>query len=586
MRFIEESGGKEKTFDFGEFPLELRMREWFARVLTRRTGARSAVKRVATAAGYYFVLRLFAVSLSESAVPPRSPDELTAEHLVAFQAARSDLKALVTYIENLRSLLRDDPEISPQFRTALIRTQVPGGPAGDFAKDGAYADADLQQILTAVRRDIRVARDRVRAGRLLLDRYRSGDLVDPKESRIAVLLDIFDQTGDLPRLRSGRIETRVTRAGGGTRLAERLCLSAHEVTAFALLLTALTGQNFGTVAAWPAVSYRPDGNGTGPGVALVEAVKPRRGPEREHMVIALEDLPAGLSEVLSDSTGDDRLFRSPLRVYQLLVELTELSRRHGGHRNACGAYLMTPGPRDTKRWIDTVRPHHLHRWARSRGFNSSGAPTVEVRRLRQTVIEHTRRPIAQTSTTMNDDYLMPSRAVQRDSKQVITAALDDEVAKARSRQAIPVLTTAFLQRAERNPAVAATEAGLDEDALKRLVNGEQDTVLASCTDHLSGPHTEPGTPCSASFFACLSCVNARALPHQLPVQITAADRIAALRPHVDPRTWRVRYEPLLQQLDDVIAAYPAAERDNARAAATDTHRQLVDNLLNGALDLR
>jgi hypothetical protein len=54
------------------------------------------------------------------------------------------------------------------------------------------------------------------------------------------------------------------------------------MTAFALMLTAVTGENFGTVAAWPAASFRPDG-GAGE-VALIEASKPRRGLDREHMV--------------------------------------------------------------------------------------------------------------------------------------------------------------------------------------------------------------------------------------------------------------------------------------------------------------
>jgi hypothetical protein len=48
------------------------------------------------------------------------------------------------------------------------------------------------------------------------------------------------------------------------------------------MLTAVTGENCGTAAAWPAASFRLDG-GVGE-VALIEASKPRRGPDREHMV--------------------------------------------------------------------------------------------------------------------------------------------------------------------------------------------------------------------------------------------------------------------------------------------------------------
>ena len=139
----------------------------------------------------------------------------------------------------------------------------------------------------------------------------------------------------------------VDAAGGQAALLSRLCLTLHEMTAFALLLTALTGENFGTVAAWPAACYRPDGGrADGPGIALIEEVKPRRGPEREHMVAPLEDLPPGITA----AGGEDRLFRSPLRVYQLLVELTEVSRRHGGHAGAFSARAAGAGPSGESAW--------------------------------------------------------------------------------------------------------------------------------------------------------------------------------------------------------------------------------------------
>ncbi|WP_236076417.1 hypothetical protein [Streptomyces coffeae] len=108
------------------------------------------------------------------------------------------------------------------------------------------------------------------------------------------------------------------------------------------------------------------------------------------------------------------------------------------------------------------------------------------------------------------------------------------MAKAPAAMDIPVFTQDFIARA--NPEEAAAEAGFDAETLKRLLAGEQDTVLAGCVDHLAGPETPPGMPCTASFFACLQCDNARALPHQLPVQIAARDRLLATRPN-STREW-------------------------------------------------
>jgi hypothetical protein len=118
----------------------------------------------------------------------------------------------------------------------------------------------------------------------------------------------------VPRYPDGRPLAATWRWGGATGIGLRLCLTVPEMTAFTLLLTVLTTENFGTVAAWPAAHCRPDGGMTGGGVALVEAVKPRRGPDREHMVTPLEDLPSGLGDLLKSPDGDLPLFRSPVRA--------------------------------------------------------------------------------------------------------------------------------------------------------------------------------------------------------------------------------------------------------------------------------
>src|SRR5260370_9402357 len=191
--------------------------------------------------------------------------------------------------------------------------------------------------MTALRRDVRPARDRISAGRALLTRYRAGEVpAGVPDARLGAVLDMFDRTGDVPREKSGNPARRVSKAGGVDAIAALLCLTAAEMTAFCLLLTALTANNFGTVAAWPAICYRPGGGGDNTGsrdgdpasaVTLVEQVKPRRGPEREHMVTALEDLPAALAGVLTAEEADGRLFPSPPRLYWLLVDLTACSRR-------------------------------------------------------------------------------------------------------------------------------------------------------------------------------------------------------------------------------------------------------------------
>jgi hypothetical protein len=592
VRFIEESGGREKTFDFTAVDAPPEIRRWLARVLARRAGARAETRRITTAGSHFLILRVFASVLAASDPPARTPADVSAGHIALFTERHAGLKSQGDYLAVLRTLLRDDPEISEEARTAIAEARVPR-PAGDAeVKAPGYSPGDWQLITTAMRADIRAARDRIREGRALLERFRSGAPLTGGDRAAASLLDAFDRGGDFPRYAGGSPVNEVTAAGGVAALASRLCLTLREATAFALLLTAVTGENFGTVAAWPAASFRPDGDRPGtPAVALVEAVKPRRGPDREHMITSLEDLPPGLAKLMTGDDGEPRLFRSPLRLYELLVDLSSPARRHGGFPGAFCSYNPWPGRYGGSRWADGVQAHHVVRWAREHGFPSAGAavagsPAIDVRRIRQTVIEHKRRPVAHTRATMNDQYLSLSPDVRADSREVVAAALRDEVAKARERCQVPVWPAEFTARAQADPAAAAAEAGLEPEALQRLLSGEQDTPLASCTDHLAGPASPPGTPCQLSFLACLDCANARALPHQLPVQLAAADKIAALRPHLDPAVWQARWEPRLQQLAGITAAYTTAERQQARQVVTAGQQQMIDDLMEGRWDLR
>ncbi|MFI6357359.1 hypothetical protein ACIBJF_33045 [Streptomyces sp. NPDC050743] len=202
---------------------------------------------------------------------------------------------------------------------------------------------------------------------------------------------------------------------------------------------------------------------------------------------------------------------------------------------AFGAYHAVAGPGGT-RWRSRPQSFHVSAWARANGFPAGGAdvaegglPPLNVRWLRNAALVRARRPVAHTRATMNDQYLMRSDQVVRESRTVVAQALRGEVDKARARLAVPVFTAGFVARARLDPAAAAQETGLTPAAVEALVAGHSDTVLTGCVDHTAGPHAKAGAPCPASFLTCLSCPNARALPHQVPVQVAAADHLRAPR---------------------------------------------------------
>jgi hypothetical protein len=244
------------------------------------------------------------------------------------------------------------------------------------------------------------------------------------------------------------------------------------------------------------------------------------------------------------------------------------------------------------------------RWAEDHGFpqppssrpdrpgkpkpapSHTSKPPVLLLRLRQTAIERGRRPIAHTRDTMNDHYLRRSPQVVKESQDIVREALNGEIARARSVQGIPVFTPDFLARAGTDPAGAAAEMGVDTMTLKRIIAREQDTVLASCANHLSSPHDHPGDPCSASFLACLGCPNARALPHQLPVQVVVHDHLKTLRADLPAQAWEHRFGDAFTRLTSLLGHYTPEDLAAACDRITPEDRHLADDLLSGRLDLR
>ncbi|MFE3219018.1 hypothetical protein [Streptomyces antimycoticus] len=210
-----------------------------------------------------------------------------------------------------------------------------------------------------------------------------------------------------------------------------------------------------------------------------------------------------------------------------------------------------------------------------------------MRRIRQTALEIQRRPVSHSRNTLRDHYLRRSETVREQSQNVVAEALEEQVVKARTAADVAVLSPRLLSLAARDPEAAAAEARLAPEVLKSMASGERDTGVVACRDHRESPHAPAGEACPASFLnGCLNCANARALPHQLPVQIALHDRLAALRPNLDPQTWQARYALPLARLRSILDYYSGAEQAAARVAVTARHIALIDTLLSGRTDLR
>ncbi len=619
--FIEEKGRRSKVYDFTKLNVPAGIQRWLARSFARATGPTSGVKRVRAAESLWGGVQLLAAHLGKVEPPAHQPAHITAVHIKESLLA-VPLGSKKSHVERLRAIFRADKELSVEARNAILHGRLPAYES----KVQPYSHDEYQELMTAVRHDLRVARDRIYEGRELLAAYRRGDLGPPGRyntiEKRGRALDILDRTGDLPRYAEhsgdqGRRHRSARAAGGVHGLYAQLTLSRAEIVAFGLMLIDLTAENFGTIGEWPAAHFRPDGDLGGPAVALVDEVKPRRGPSLEFMVTPLEDVPASLAEVLQAEDDDKHLFRSALRVYQLLLDLTEFARRHSGgthafcyprvrgrvpgwayglNRSALVHWAKGHGFRPEKRSGDEKRaqttggcvgkhPDGSTKQAEGEGAADKGL-SVNVHRLRRSALERRGKPVAHTRET-HHNYLRTSRSALERGRTVMREALETEVSKARTVQEIPVLTDEFLARAAEDPERAATDVGVDAETLARLISGEQDTVLVGCIQPENSPFTGPGKPCGASFLDdCLRCENARALPRQLPVQIEAHRRLKYLQRDLDPRLWAHRYAESFNRLSNLLGHYTPAERVDARDRVTAVERALVDGLINGRMDLR
>jgi hypothetical protein len=174
------------------------------------------------------VVRWFAGFLGEFGAPPvAGPAEVTAAHIKHLWLRHgTDRERLM----RLRVLLRDDTELATPAAQVLFGRRLPPAPSEPVA--GSYNEQEQQVIMTALRRDIRQARDRIRAGQALLADYRAGQLTPGTTAHVhGGLLDVVDRTGDLPRRGGDNHLTHVVaRNGGALGLCTQLKLHGFAIS--------------------------------------------------------------------------------------------------------------------------------------------------------------------------------------------------------------------------------------------------------------------------------------------------------------------------------------------------------------------
>ncbi len=265
---LRRRGGSARSTTSGIWRSIPEFSKWLARSFARATGPTSGVKRFRAAEGLWGEVQRFAGYLGKVNPPVHQPAHITAAHIKESLLA-VPLGSRKTHVHRMRAIFRADRELTAETRSAILHGRLPAYES----KVQPYSHDEYQELMTAVRHDIRVARDRIYEGRELLAAYRRGELGLPNRrnqfEKAGRVLDLLDRTGDLPRRVTssspqGGIPAWVGALGGAHDLVSRLALTRSETVAFCLMLVDLTSENLGTIGEWPAAHFRPDGDLGGP----------------------------------------------------------------------------------------------------------------------------------------------------------------------------------------------------------------------------------------------------------------------------------------------------------------------------------
>lgn len=567
VEFVSEDGRQRRVFDFASLPGRLQVREELATAFSEATGPLGTWRRLGSVNGLWTVARKATRWLDENRPGMRGLAELTVAdtRMLLLAMAMPNGDKPIAYV---RAYFGYCSVVADEVRQEL--TRHPNRDRRNAPQP--YTVEELRWITIAARGLVRRARARLTAHWQLVADLRAGRLDDlpPRDPRrcLAEVLDHYDRTGDVPRRPDGRnLSTPAEiarRAARGTPLKALLHLTTGEAWAFGVLLTALTGLNPSVVFGLPAAHARADAPDE-PGIALVNAVKHRRGP-RSAMTVPLTALP----EQLHPAGGDQRAhvlntsLTTAFGVFTHLLELTSPARARLGSDLAFVFYNGRSGSPDglrdgiTSHTAPTTRRIYLRDVLTGDAVRDAVLVGTSLDRLRKTYLHQHRRPVAHTPATLSR-YLRKMRPVTEEGFHIVRDALDEQVEAALARRHMSI----------------TRPDGTDDPV--------QDTVLGSCLDFEHSPQDDGG-PCRQSFLSCLDCRNARAFPRHLPQQLAVLDELRARQDQVPLERWVTEFAGRVAQLQDIVAEFEPTQREQARQQITDQHRHLAARLLEGELD--
>jgi hypothetical protein len=103
---------------------------------------------------------------------------------------------------------------------------------------------------------------------------------------------------------------------------------------------------------------------------------------------------------------------------------------------------------------------------------------------------------------------------------------------------------------------------------RRVLSGQHDVWLASCSGFYDSPFAAPGEPCSEPFWGCLECRNAVITARKLPAVIAFLDFIVTRRAEMTEADWWAKFgRPWSRITQQILPAFSDAVVAQAREKA-------------------
>lgn len=487
--------GRSYIFDIGSLPLP-GWHESLAAAWAVRVGPTGSLRTKESTRSAWGALTRMIRFYGHMIRPPRTPADLTVEHVEAYHrfrtaelgddnAARSETRVagLTFLLPPLVDLVQPDvlDRLRPHVRART--SPMPG-----------YSDGELARLVSAARAEIRELIER-------LDPARTTDLPDQRR------FDALRRYGRVPTAGVRVDEQRALYK----RIAPRLYVTRFDVTAMLVLLVANTGWNVEVMKELPFEHRILDGR-----AVEVDLIKRRRGPQHWHQTVTWEiGAPA-------------KQLNTPGGTYLLFHQIMTAARRHADPN----AFWAT--------WHPGISVDQLHRctnpfalgldadidhqeWVKARRIladdtDADGTPqslalnfnrlktSIDVRRTRDMGGHLPSAARSNSTEVLFRNYLAGDGPTIEWAQEVLTETLSEveQAAWTSHQRALAEHGRSSLKIRSRN-----TKGGTPADEPARA-----ETSWTTCTDHEHHPQT--GRRCSASFLDCFHCGNCLITSDHLP----------------------------------------------------------------------